>query len=398
MVRPVYIVTGDFPPLLRGVGDYAFHLSRELATSGCETCVITTAISNAPREEWLQNVRILRVVHNWNISDAKLILQQIVRDRPVVNIQYNCPLAWGRRWMINVLPVLLRLSHPDARTVITMHGFWEQSALYRLRAAPMLRASHGVIFVDRRNRERLRLFAGRKKPMKFIPISGNIARVPTNEHIRRLCRNSIGIDDERTLVAFFGAIVPGKGFEGLIEAVEIARKRHRLPIHLVAIGGFIAGIHGSYQARMREIMSQEDRRSWIRVVQGPAPETVSALLNAADMGVFPFLRGVGENSGSVLAALQHGLPTIMTRGATAPPPHFAGIIVPAGDLEALSGQIVRLAKDAELRERLRDQALAFTRHLTWDRIARRTLDFFTSVASDQMTGAIDDRSDLAPML
>jgi len=55
--------------------------------------------------------------------------------------------------MINFLPFIIRLLLPRVKVVTTMHGFWEQSVLFRLRTLPMLRGTHGVIYVDRLNKD-----------------------------------------------------------------------------------------------------------------------------------------------------------------------------------------------------------------------------------------------------
>ncbi len=371
------MVTGDYPPALSGVGDYAYHVAQALAARGRTVRVLTTARPDVPAESAGTPVAVCRKVAAWTAGDLPRLLESLDRRKPLlVNIQYNCPATYGRRLMINVLPAALRCVRRNVRTIVTMHGFWEQSRLYRLRCLPMLRAAHGVVFVDRKNSDLLRRYAGRRVPLRFIPITGNIPPLACDAERRECWRQQFGMGSSEVVVAFFGGIGRVKGFEYLVHAIDKARNVEKLPVSLLAIGGVRAdGVNTQYQREIGALIADPARAAWIKVVSNPPPDVVSKLLHAADIGAFPFVSGVGENSGSTLAALQHGLPTITTRDATQMPEELGTIAVPARDVTALAEAICRLARSETLRAELGRRSREATAHWTWERVADSMLAF-----------------------
>ena len=262
-----------------------------------------------------------------------------------------------------------------------MHVFREQGVLFRLRALPMLRLAHGVIFVDRKNEKLLGAYSGHgSSRLRFIPIAGNIPPVEVTAEERRRLRMELGFNEADVIVAFFGGIGRSKGFHHLVKAVEVARTKFGLSAVLLAIGGFHQdGVNREYQEQMKATIGETPVADWVRVVDSPPPDRASELLHCADFAAYPFLDGVGENSGSMMAALAHGLPTIATKGRGNPPDfedHFGVALVPQGDSLALAEQIVVLAKSAELRLSMKKRALEVTAERSWPAIAAETAGFF----------------------
>jgi glycosyltransferase involved in cell wall biosynthesis len=64
-----------------------------------------------------------------------------------------------------------------------------------------------------------------------------------------------------------------------------------------------------------------------------------------------------------------------------------GLLVPPGDPEALGAALVRIARDARLREQLAEAGLRRARDFTADRIAREYGELFLSVLGSEPAGA-----------
>jgi glycosyltransferase involved in cell wall biosynthesis len=386
----ILIITGDYPPAMKGVGDYSCHVARALSHHGSNVKVITTATSGGPPPgPDADRVAVYRIIRAWTFSDLPRVLSLLeTRKEAIVNIQYYCPSTYRRHLMINFLPAIIRCACRKVRTVVTMHGFWEQSHLYRLRCLPMLRAAHGIVFVDRKNADLLPRFAGRHVAMRWIPISGNIPPIPCDSQQRLCWRQELGIEPNQVVVAFFGGIARIKGFEYLVHAVERVRNTENLPVTLLAIGGFHAdGVNREYQKDIAELIAHSARAAWIKVVSSPPPTLVSKLLHASDIGAFPFINGVAENSGSTLAALQHGLPTITTRGAAQMPEPFGTLAVPAKDVNSLADAISRLARSETLRVEKGRHSMEAMAHFSWDKIADSLLSFYAELVGTRIQRA-----------
>lgn len=379
----VLIVSGDFPPRISGVGDYSAHVAKALTDMGIQVDVITTA-KESLIDTWSEgSVNVDYIMSRWQMSEIRKLLDVIGKNglRTIVNIQYYCPTTYGRRFMINFLPAACGILRHNARVVVTMHGFWEQSKFFRLRTIPMLRASHGVIYVDRLNRNLIEKYGGFDSDcMKFIPIASNILPVTCSLELRKIWRQQLGFSDHDIVVAFFGGIGRIKGFEYLIESLEYLRKSKRASMVLLAIGGFHADrVNAGYQSNIRQLISESDRTSWIRVIESPPATYVSQCLHSSDIAVFPFVNGVGENSGSMLAALAHGLPTIITEGPSNDSSfsdRFGVALVPTRNARLLADSILDIACSKSRQEYMKNKALLVSKQLTWEHVAKETLEFF----------------------
>ena len=378
------MISGDFPPRISGVGDYAWHLSKTASTMGLNVTVVTTQCKNNQFDPNIADER--SVITDWTFIEAKKILRvlQESEKKTLVNIQYYCYSTYGRRLMINFLPAIIRILRSDIRIVITMHGFWEQSIWYRLRTIPMMRCAHGIIYVDRQNRELISKYGGfEENRLKFIPIAGNIPPVLCTPENKKNWRKELGLTVEDTAVAFFGGIGRNKGFEFLVEAVARARKNSKLSLKLIAIGGFHDnGAVGVYQKRIRNLIEFLGLVDFVNILEQPGPSHVSKYLHACDLAVYPFIQGVGENSGSMLAALAHGLPTIITAGSANDPSfsdRFGVVMVPAMNSESLSKAIVALALNPHQKKIMRKKGLEVTQVRDWNYVTHETIKFCSTL-------------------
>jgi polysaccharide biosynthesis protein PslF len=377
------MVSGDFPPRISGVGDYAWHVTRTAAMMGTAVTVITTKGKYAQESSQFESIDVRPVMDNWQFTEAKKVLQVLSESdtNAIVNIQYYCPFTYGRRLMINFLPTMIRLLHPKTRIVVTMHGFWEQSLFFRLRTLPMMRAAHGVIYVDHLNQMLIQKYSGLdENRLKFIPIAGNIPPIPCTADLRNVWRQELNLAKEDVAVAFFGGIGRNKGFEHLVKAVERIHQKNALPLFLLAIGGFHSD--KQYELEVRDLIKKLRMKDFIRIFENPKIVMVSKYLHAADLAVYPFLNGVGENSGSMLAALAHGLPTVITEGPANDASfseRFGVFMIPPKDAEQLAKAIENIVMSPELQQTLSKKALEVSKHLNWEFVTRETLEFFSSL-------------------
>jgi len=382
----VLMVTGDFPPRISGVGDYSAHITKSLADLGVSATVITTGMEFSNNGRPIGSMDVRYVVSRWAMWEVNKILGLIEKSdsRTVVNIQYYCPFTYGRRLLINFLPLIIRLTRPRARVVVTMHGFWEQSILFRLRAVPMLRLSHGVIYVDRVNRDLVEKYSGFScDRAKYIPIASNILPIRCNPELRKMWRQELGCSEQDNVVAFFGGIGNNKGLEYLVEAVENIRRHRELPVFLLVLGSFRPNhLTDGYYLKISHLIERLGISYWIRIIESPKASEVSKYLHSADLAVFPFINGVGENSGSMLAALAHGLPTIVTEGPanTANFSETFGVsLVPAMDSEGLAECMADTLSSPEKMELMKQKAMSVSKVLNWKCITSETLDFYKSL-------------------
>lgn len=123
---------------------------------------------------------------------------------------------------------------------------------------------------------------------------------------------------------------------------------------------------------------------------GYVPEgEASRLLSGSDVGVLPFNQGVTLKSGTLLALLGHGLPTVVTRSDPPEPDLSSGGIsrlVERRDVPGIAGAISGLLADSVERERLAEKGRSYVRNLSWPLVAERHGEIYERVLRDREKG------------
>jgi glycosyltransferase involved in cell wall biosynthesis len=237
-------------------------------------------------------------------------------------------------------------------------------------------------------------FADRRLEVTHVPIAPNIpvARLDGKDAPSAV-RASLGLPPDARLAVFFGFLHPVKGLAGLIEAVAAVRRMVPGLRLVIAGGGESHSVHGGAADAMRRGLEDAARRHGVEqhvIFTGYLPEDdVSRLLRAADAAVFPFDAGVTAKSGSLLAALAHGLPTIATSppGALDRPTEVEGILrVPPQNTGALVDALLLVLSDRAFATRLAAAGRASVDRWTWPRIAEFHAQMYAEVLRDREEG------------
>jgi glycosyltransferase involved in cell wall biosynthesis len=182
---------------------------------------------------------------------------------------------------------------------------------------------------------------GISTPERFVTIPSGIPKEAPRTP-RATARRVLGATEGEIVVGCVARLAPVKGQHVLLPAFARAARRHP-GVRLVLVGDGPA---------RRDLEEQAQRLGLDGSVRFLAlRDDVSELLPSFDMYVQPSLN---EGMGRALAkAMVAGLPVLAT---DAPGPAelvgTAGVVVPAGDANALAGAIEKVAVDATLRRRL----------------------------------------------
>jgi glycosyltransferase involved in cell wall biosynthesis len=262
-----------------------------------------------------------------------------------------------------------------------MHGFHEHRKRWRMRALPMLWANSALVFVHRRDQElanRWAPFSTRRSTM--IPIASNVDPVDVNQTAREQLRAELGFGADDRVAVYFGEVRPDKGLHLLLSAVESTRRRSANAKALVIS---TVGTHKheltSYEREMLAKLDQGSREGWAKLARAETSERAAAMLQAADIGVFPFTLGAAENRGSLLAAVVNGLPVLTTRGISTPNGYeneFGVETVPADDQTALTLRLTELMESSPARAALAEKARAVRGRFSWTSVADQTIEVY----------------------
>ena len=385
----VGLVCGHFDPARDGVADYTRQLARHLRWTRLDPLICTAhAYVQGADDE------IIGVTDRWSVGGVVRAARAMARLRlDLVHVQF-APSAFGFRRAVGLLPLFAPTGTPVLAT-LHEYGVWATNGLTgRLRSTVWSAverrglAERETLLLSMRADRLLvtapehELMLNARLPERAlvavrVPIGANIgvARLD-REHARAVVRRGLGLAADDVLAVFFGFLHPDKGLERLIEAV--AQVRGAYPrLRLVLAGGMQShSVRGGAAAALCRELKDVARRHGVEddvFFTGYLPEhEISRLLLAADVAVFPFDAGVTAKSGSLLAALAHGVPTVATSlpSVVARPTEIEGVLrVPPRDSIALAHALRLILSDRALADRLVRNGRACAEGRTWPAIA-----------------------------
>jgi glycosyltransferase involved in cell wall biosynthesis len=376
----VGLVTGEFPPMQGGVGDYTHALARALAALGVEVHVLTDArcASIHPSSFILHPL-----IRRWSFP-ALLQIRSLARslDLSLLNLQYQAA-AYGLSAPIHFLP-----QAAGVKTIVTFHDlripylFPKAGRLREAAVTHLARSARGVIATNPEDEAELHR-RGAARVIQ-IPIGSNIVPQPPPGYDRAAWRDRLGVQPSDFLLGYFGFLNPSKGGDTLVGAVA-ALKSRRARVKLILIGGRAAtsaAVNDAFSAEIEKLIARYDLADLVLRTGFVEAADVSAHLRACDAVVLPYRDGVSLRRGSFMAALAHGCPVITTHPAAPLSELQDGFnvrLVPPDSASAIVLAVTELLAAPALRARLGQGARELSALFSWETIAKRTLEFYGAV-------------------
>lgn len=381
----VLFITGEYPPMQGGVGDYTWKLGAALAASGIDVHVLTREDAGPAHllPPGVENV--YPVVRRWAWGLARqvnIVVANTAAD--VVHIQYQSA-AFDLHPVINLLPSFLHGS--PASVAVTFHDLrvpyiFPKAGPLRWRAnLELARHSDAVIVTNAEDHLRLRYYSELTAKLREVPIGANVLPDLPAGYDRAGQRAHLGVGGDDLLLCYFGFLNESKGGEELMEATARLVERGA-PAHLLMIGGHVGAsdpTNAAYLDKVRRRVAElglEQRVHWTGFIGADA---VSSAFAASDIAVLPYRDGASFRRGSLMAALAHGMPIVSTTPAVPIPQlrHRDNIWLAAVQSpESLADAVWQIWQDQPLLRRLRLGAESLASQYSWDSIAREHIEIY----------------------
>lgn len=382
------LITGEYPPMQGGVGDYTRELARAWAALGHEVFVLTSVRAFPVESE--PGITVQPSVERWGRwgshnhtprGDKQAIEWVQANQLDVVNVQYQAA-AYNMHAAANDFPRLLGRFVPIYTTfhdLLVPYLFPKAGPLRKRLIYQMARQSSGVIVTNIADEFELKI-AGDMPPIACIPIGSNIAVEPPPDFSRETWRESMHISPTVFLIGYFGFINSSKGVDTLAQAVRILIEKQP-NAELVIIGGQTGhsdktNIEQADEAeRLIGGLGISRRVRWTGFIP---PEQVSAYLMACDVVALPFKDGVSFRRGTLMAALAHGCAIVTTYPEVEIPEILDGgamRLVPPHHVYRLAEVLLELWHDPTQRQRLGQAAAELAHQFRWESIAAEIVAF-----------------------
>jgi len=192
---------------------------------------------------------------------------------------------------------------------------------------------------------------------------------------------------DRTLL-FVGRIEPLKGIDTLIQAIGLMHQQGVYTCLTVIGGDPEQGNGGNVEMlRLQALSAQAGLTDLVTFIGKRGQDTLPYYYSAADAVVVP---SHYESFGMVaLEAMACGTPVVASQvGGLAflVQDGVTGFTVPVEEPAALAEKLILLANDAELRRQMGENAAAFAREYSWEKIANRMVGLYQKLVPQDMAG------------
>lgn len=300
----VCMITGTFPPIKCGVGDYSNILCNYLSqVEEVNLSIITTEGINKNNK-----YKVYDVVKNWDNSELKKIINKINDINPdIVHIQYPT-LAYKKNIMINMLPYFL---HKKYKIITTIHEYSDNSTLGKLRIWPNIFFSDAIIVVDKHYISDIKKVKFlRKRDFYYVNIGSNIPKSNIDKKERDATRNKILKNNCNRILGYFGFINRTKGIESILYAINNLKEQNKLKTIFLIIGELKQD--DEYHNSIINLINKFHLNDYIYITGYLKSQDVGKYINASDFMVLPFVNGLSSKNGSFLASIQEGKHIVTT--------------------------------------------------------------------------------------
>jgi len=372
----IYIISGTFPQMHCGVGDYTYYFCSELKKYNLTLNIITT---KNPDVKPLAGIKIIQLIENWNFLSLFSLLSFFRKNQAdIIHIQYPTQ-SYKNKAMINVFPVFLKIFLPKIHLVVTIHDITTAHIFNKLRAIPFFIFSDKVILTVVEEKEYLtRKMPFLRSKLEVISVGSNIKPVELSAEERNRIRQKLGVKEQETLISNFGYILPKKELAVLLYSLKILNEEG-FRAKLIFISDFSPRTN-KYHARLEDLADKLNIRNLVIWTGYCLEDEVSRYLFSSDVCVELYNDGVSFRRGSFLAVLSHGLPIVVNVQKKLPDGLKDGesvITVPVGDAKKLAEAIKKIMASEELKETLSSNAKKLSKSFSYEGIAKKHFDLYS---------------------
>ena len=290
----VLLISGSFPPIKCGVGEYVYYLVKNLA---CNPAVKVGILSSAGYDKSvakeLDNVSLINNPFGWRVRDTLRILKIIANFAPdIVHVQY--PTTEYKGLLARYLPLLLKL-----RGITVVQTWHEHYTTCGTIGWQNILAVDAFVYVRPDFFDLLPRWVKwwlRKTPRAYVPNASTIPIPILDALTATQIKHSFSAS--RAIVSFFGFANENKGIETIFEIAN--PEKH----HIVLICD-LNPTHPYHQKILD--LSNSSRWAGKVTITGFLPEVeVGKILSISDAIIFPFPHGTGVWNTSLKAAESTG--------------------------------------------------------------------------------------------
>lgn len=373
---------GTYLPRRCGIGTFTADLSEAMASAAPAIDIWAVAMNDRP-EGYVYPHRVKFEINESRLGDYRLAADFLnLGHAEVACLQHEYGIFGGPDGEA-VLDLIKRLR---MQVVVTLHTVLRNpSPKQRQIAVELARTADRVVVMSNLAAQFLRdIYQVPEEKIALIP--HGIHDVPFIDP--NFYKDLFGVEGRKVLLSF-GLLSPGKGIEGMFDALPAILARHPDVVYLV-LGATHPSIKLQRGEDYRHMLQRQAAEQGLsehvifhnRFVELPE---LMEFLGSADVYITPYLNEAQIVSGTLAYAMGSGKATVSTPYwyATEMLAEDRGKIVPFRDPTALAAAVNELLDDEVQRHAIRKRAYQHTRPMRWSQVASRYLDLFARIQEER---------------
>jgi glycosyltransferase involved in cell wall biosynthesis len=378
-------LVSTYPPRACGIGTFSRDLREALlGADGVSAVDLVAIVREDDVDEAAEVVTRIHQDQRGDYAAAARVLERRGDDVVVIQHEYG---IFGGHEGAHVLSLAAELRQP---MVLTLHTVLSAPSVRQAETLRALCERAALVCVFTETARRMILDARLVSPerVRVVPHGGPTELLPDPDATARLARpphrpgapESRTIGADRSVLATFGLISPGKGIEMAIAAMPAIIARHPEALYVIAgqTHPEVAKLHGEeYRISLERLARDLDLADHVVFDDRFLDiDDLASMLAATTIYLTPYRSREQIVSGALTFAIVAGCPTVST-------PYFyaedllasgAGVLVPFDDPAALAEAVIGLLDDPHRLERTRSEARRVGAELAWPEVGRQTAD------------------------
>lgn len=287
------VIVSPFPPSITGIGQYGYHVTRALASSGLfSRLTVLAGSTEPPRGQRPNHLGLTEVDYCWqpdSLRSRRAILSGLRRINPDL-IWFNLGASiFGSSPLYSLSGLLTpMLASRFLPTVVTLHELVELADLRALNAPGGALAPLGARLLTRVATRADVVCLTMQHYANWLMARGtDCAHIPIGAYHEPELLEESGSDE----LLFFTTLAPYKGLELLIEA--FSQLRTELPSLRLTIAGTAHARFPNYASDLKGRFHESDGIQWLGQV---SEDHVKELFRRSQMVILPYVASTGSSS------------------------------------------------------------------------------------------------------
>lgn len=316
---------------------------------------------------------------------VELIKTVRYKDPDIVHIEYpggfGMAMRYKYRLLMSMFPLILKLCTYRGKIFLRLHEFGEVKSVTRILASLSILTANKTAIASRIDYERIiKLLPLMKKKVELIPSGSNIPYINYTPNEISATKALLKTHSNQFIIGYFGFIREGKGVETLLRACRILVKKG---MHFrVLMLSELRPCDNSYHKKISRTIRALELENHVHFTGFLDPKNTSRYLQCMDSIVLPFDKGASVRRGSLMAAIMHRLPMVVTESKFMEQNLLDSngiLFFPPHNHCALAHTLQELILSEELRHKLSENVSVISKTFSWGNIANKIMKCYCDI-------------------